>query len=104
MRIVPHKGVRESDCFSVIGSALHDLCQILEIHLMTDPGSRRNNGEVVECFGCPTQKAVPFAVSFELLFGVMHERVAATEQVDLNRMVNNEIDRNKRVYPLRVAA
>ena len=52
----------------------------------------------------PAQEGVALAVALELALGVVHEREAGRELVDLHRVVDHQLDRLQRVDPGRVAA
>ena len=69
-----------------------------------DPGPGRDDLEVAEALLSPAQERVALAVSLELELDVPREGVARAEQVDLNRVVDHELDRNQGIDLLRVPA
>ena len=76
-----------------VGACLHPLGQILEIDLMDDPRGGRHHVEVLEGSLAPAQELVAFAVALELDGGVGGERQRAVVFVDLNRVVDDQVDR-----------
>src|SRR5207244_8562557 len=70
--------------------------QILEIHLMTDSNAGRNYAKAVERLHAPLQELITRVVTAKLHFHVLTERVAAAREVDLHRMIYNQVDRHQR--------
>jgi hypothetical protein len=68
-------------------------CEELEVHLVDDSGARRDDLEVVECALSPAQERVPLAVPLELELGVAEDREPVREDIDLDRVVDDELDR-----------
>ena len=83
---------------------LDDTRQVLEVHLVADAGVGRHHREVVECGLAPAQEGVALAVALELELGVALEGEPLGEHVDLDRVIDDELDRHERVDPLGVAA
>ena len=81
-----------------------DAGQVLQVDLVDDPRRWRHDPEVVEGFLAPAQELVALAVALEFLLGVIEERRLRAEQVDLHRMVDDQVDRHERVDLLGVAA
>jgi hypothetical protein len=102
VRVGPDERVRVRLARRVAGE--HDAREVLEVHLVDDPGVRRDDGEVGERALAPAQERVALAVALELALGVQAERVARAERVDLDRVVDDELGRHERVDLLRVAA
>ena len=71
---------------------------------MHNAGHRRHNAEVAEGFLSPFQKFIAFAVALEFHFGIAVERIGCGEEIHLHRMVNDQVNRHKRIDLLRVAA
>jgi hypothetical protein len=82
----------------------HHPRQVLEVHLVDDAGVRRHHLEVVERRLPPAQEGVALAVPLELALGVDQEGRLAAVLVDLDRVVDDQLDRLQGVDPRRVAA
>jgi hypothetical protein len=100
VRIGAHERVRERDAVPLLDHA----CEELEVHLVDDPGVRRDDLEVVECPLPPAQEGIALSVSFELELGVPKDRESCRVLVHLDGVVDDELDRKLRVDPVRVAA
>ena len=85
-------------------AALDDAREVLEVHLVADPGAGRHDLEVAERRLAPAQERVALAVALDLELDVPREREPRGEQVDLHRVVDHELGRDQRVDPRRVAA
>ncbi len=70
---------------------------------MADPGVGRHDGEVVERVLAPTQEGVALDVALKLALGVAGEGVTAAEDVDLNRVVDDQLGGHERIDLLRIA-
>ena len=79
------------------------LGQILQIHLMDDPGGGWDHPEVGEGGLTPLEELVTLLVALELLARVDRQGVRTGEGVDLDRMVDYQVDRDQWVHPLRRA-
>ncbi len=89
----------------VVGRAmLHDRRQILEVDLVDDPGGRWDDAEVGEGLLPPAEKTIALLVALELEIGVATQRLARGEEVDLQRVIDDQVDREARVDPARIAA
>ena len=104
MRVGAHERVGEHQRRSVERLGHHAARQVLEIHLVHDPGGGRHHAEVAERFLPPAQELVALAIALELDLGVALERDHVAEHVDLDRVVDHEIDRHQRIDPLGIAA
>ena len=60
---------------------------------MADPGRRRHDAEVVERLLAPAQERVALAVALVLALGVDVEGARVAEGVDLDRVVDDQVDR-----------
>ena len=101
--------VCESVPTSVSGKAtpfrvVHDAGQELEVHLVDDPRARGDDPEVGERALPPAEERVALAVALELELGVARDGEPRRVLVDLHRVVDDELGRQQRVDPLRVAA
>ena len=81
-----------------------DLAEVLEVHLVADPGTRRHDAHPVERLLGPAQQRVPLAVAPVLPLDVGLVRGRRPEQVHLDRVVDHEVDVDERIHPRRVAA
>src|SRR5690606_29658737 len=81
-----------------------DLGQILEVDLVAYAGARRNHSEVGEGALPPLQELVTLQVPLVLQLNVTGEGVRGTKLVHDHRVVDDEIDRDKRVDLARIAA
>ena len=71
---------------------------------MADAGRRRDDAEVVEGLLAPAQEGVALAVALVVAVGVDVEGARGAERVDLDRVVDDEVDRDERVDLRRVRA
>jgi LPXTG-motif cell wall-anchored protein len=98
-------GIRELRCGPVRARHRHhDAGKELEVHLVHDAGVRRHRLEVAEALLTPLEEAIALLVALELELAVLLERVLAAEDVDLHRVVDDELHRLERVDLLRIAA
>src|SRR5688572_21833667 len=70
---------------------------------MHDARHRRHNTEVAEGPLPPFQKFIPFAIAMEFHFRVACESVCGREEINLDRMVNDQIHGHQRIDLLWVA-
>src|SRR6476620_1740516 len=73
------------------------LREVLEIHLVADADARRNHTETIKRLRAPFEKLVTRTIAFELHLHVLLKRVARAGEVDLRRVVDDEIDRDERL-------
>ena len=78
--------------------------QIFKIHLMNDSASRRHDLKVLKGLLPPFQKLKSFVVSFKLNFLVFQKGIFNPTYIRLHTMVNDQINRNKRIDFLRIFA
>ena len=71
--------------------------EILEIDLVDDADAGRHDFERVEGLHAPFQKLVTLAVAREFEFEILGKRVAAAGEIDLDRVVNDQIDGHQRL-------
>src|ERR687891_1712241 len=64
---------------------------------MDDAHARRNNPEAVERLLCPPQQRIAFMVALVLSFHVDRERTIARKSIDLDRVVDDQVDRHERI-------
>jgi hypothetical protein len=104
VRVGAHEriGVGASRAVGFVGE--DDARQILEIHLMDDAGTGRDDAEISERLLSPPQELVPLAIPIELLLGVDQERRVGAVFIDLDRVIDHQIDRLKRIDAFRGAA
>ena len=93
VRVRADERVRERDAVALVDDAREEL----EVHLVDDPGARRDDLEVVEGALAPAQERVALAVALELELGVPEDRASRRELVDLHRVVDHELDGEERV-------
>ena len=96
-----HQRVREG--LSVLGGEDHS-GQVLEVHLVADPGVGRHHGEVVEGPGSPAQQPITLGVSLVLDRRVGGEGLCRPRHLGDHRVVDDELDGDLRVHERRVAA
>ena len=98
---VHHRGVRVGPDQRVgerlAVARLHHARQVLQVHLVADPGVGRNHLEVVERRLAPAQERVALLVALELELGVALEREPLGEHVHLDRVVDHELHRHQRI-------
>ena len=75
----------------------------LEVHLVDDAGPGRHDAQVTERRLGPAQELVALAVALVLALDVEGERPRRPEPVDLDGVIDDEIGRDERIDPGRVA-
>src|SRR5215470_11177790 len=70
---------------------------------MHDADSRRNELESLECLLSPFEKLIALAVALELHLQIQLQRARRAEEIHLHRVINDEVNRNKRLNNLRIA-
>src|SRR4029450_8843209 len=71
---------------------------------MHDADSRRNELDSLESLLTPLKKLVTLAIALELHVQIEFERARRTKEIDLHRVIDNQIDRHERLDDLRVAS
>ena len=71
---------------------------------MHDAGHRGDHAEITKCLLSPFQEFIAFAVALEFDFGISLKRISSREEINLDGMIDDEINRHKRIDLLRVAA
>ncbi len=104
VRVGADQRVGERDQLAADLARLDDRGQVLQVHLVHDPGAGRDGAEVGEGLLGPAQERVALAVALVLALDVGGERAAVAEAVDLHRVVDHEVGRHQRVDQVRVAA
>ena len=89
---------------AVRGLLEDDSREIFEVDLVDDAGVGRHDAEVVERVLPPAQERVALLVPRELEGGIEVGRVPLGVMIDLNRMVDDELDRLQRIDLARVPA
>ena len=88
----------------VIIAKEHAAGEVFEVHLMHDADRRRHHAEVAEGLLAPAEKGIPLGIAAKLDVDVLLERVVRAEEVDLHRVVDDEVDRHERIDLPRIAA
>src|SRR5205085_7885366 len=70
VRIGSNEGVGICDCLTILLACEHHLSEVLEIDLVDDSGSRRNDAEILERFLSPPEKRVALLIALEFFSGV----------------------------------
>jgi hypothetical protein len=97
-------GVGEGDDLAVFFLRPHGLGEVFEVHLVADACARRNDAEIVERGLAPFQELVALHVALVFARHVLAERFLLAEEVDHDRVVDDEIDGDERVDRLGVGA
>src|SRR6476660_6896989 len=71
---------------------------------MHDADSRWNELQSLESLLPPLEKLVTLAITFELHVQIEFQRARRTKEIDLHRVIDNQIDRHERLDDLRVAS
>src|SRR6478672_13861338 len=71
---------------------------------MDDADSRRNKLESFKSLLTPLEKLVTLAIALERHVQIEFERARRTKEIDLHRVIDNQIDRHERLDDLRVAS
>ena len=95
VRIGPDESVRIKD--SVFGK--DPFGEVLEVHLVHDPDARRYHGESLEGLLTPFEEFITLAVANELDRHVAVEGGLRTGEIDLDRVVHDEVDRHEWLDP-----
>ena len=99
VRVGADERVGERDAAALV----HDPREELEVHLVDDPGARRDDLEVVEGALTPAQEGVALAVPLELELGVAEDGAPRRELVHLHGVVDHELDGEERIDLPRIA-
>ena len=103
---VDHRGVgvgphqRVGECHTVAHA--HDLPEMLQVHLVADPGTGGNDAEPVERLLSPSEERVPLTVAPVLPFDVGLVRVRRPEEIDLDRVIDDQVHGHERVHRSRI--
>jgi len=104
VRVGAHQAIREGDDFAADLLGEHGFRQVFQVHLVHDACSRRHGPEVREYLLAPADEFIALAVALELELCVDAQRVRRAKSIYLHRVVNYEINRDRRVDARRIAA
>src|SRR6476619_1824367 len=103
---VHHRGmrIRSNECIWIgalricgtVRSGPYRLCKKLEVNLMANAGSRRDDTKVIERHLSPFQESVTFTIPLVLQCNISGKCLRSAKCVDDDRMVAHQIDRNQR--------
>ena len=103
---VNHRGMRirsnERVGIRQVIARKHDRGEVFQIHLVDDPRARGDDAEALKSALAPAQELVALRVSLELDLRVQIQRVARTEVIDLNRVIDHQIGGTERIDARRV--
>src|SRR6266498_6018086 len=71
---------------------------------MYDPRHRRHDAEIAKCLLSPFQKFIAFAVALKFNFGVALEGILRGKEINLHRMVDDQIYWHERIDLSRITA
>ena len=71
---------------------------------MHNAGHRRHNAEIAESFLSPFEEFIAFTIALEFHFGIAVECIGRGEEIHLHGVVDDQVNRHKRIDLLRVAA
>ena len=101
----PDQRVGEGDQIAgLVGSGADHVCQELQVYLVDDAGSRRDDAEVAERLLRPAEEGVALAVALVLTLHIDQEGRLGPVLVHLHRVVDHQVGGNERVDAGRVAA
>ena len=100
VRVGPDQGVGKDPSVA----RQDDSPQMLEVDLMADPHARRHDSKALERLLSPVEQRVAFAVATVFPLQIGGISVGAAKSIDLHRMIDDQIDRNEGIDPLRIAA
>ncbi len=78
--------------------------QVFQVDLVDDAGGGWHNAEIVKGVLGPVEEFVALAVALELELGVDPQGLIGAEQVHLDRMVDDQVDRDLGIDPAWIAA
>ncbi len=82
----------------------HDLTEMLQVHLVADAGAGRDDAEPVERLLGPSEQRVALTVAPVLPFDVRLVGVLGAEEVHLDRVIDDQVDRHERIDGGRIPA
>ena len=105
---VDHRGVTVgADAGIGVGDAVafhHHPRQVLDVDLVHDSGSRRDDLEIVECALAPAQELIPLTIALVFEVDVALEGAGVAEEVKDHRVVDDQLGGGQRIDLLRIAA
>ena len=78
-------------------------CEIFQVDLMNDARSRWHDSEIAECALPPLQEFIALHIALKFLLVIDCQRNATAIRIDLHRMINHKIARNKRIDALGIS-
>jgi len=103
-------GVRADQGVGIIKLAVADglrenaFGQVFQIHLVHDADARGHHAESLECLLAPLEELVAFAVAAEFHLEIQLERFRTAEEIDLHRVIDDEINGHERLDHGRILA
>ena len=82
----------------------HQLCQVLQIHLMTNTTARGNQTHIGKGLLSPFQKAIPLAVAFKFSLLIDFLCLVRGKSIHTDRMIHHHIQRNDRIDATRLSS
>ena len=96
--------IRIRDFIRAILLHAHDARQMLEVDLMADAAAWRHHAHASERAAGPAQESEAFRIALEFERHVARERIAAPRIIGDDRMIDDEIERDRGRDALRIAA
>jgi hypothetical protein len=81
-----------------------DLAEVLQVHLVADTGAGRDDAESLEGLLGPSEQRVALTVAPVLPLDVGLVRLRGAEEVHLDRVIDDEVDRHERIDRRRIPA
>ena len=90
-------GIGADECVGVVevAGAEHAFREILKVHLVHDADAGRHYAESFECLLAPFEELVALAVALEFHVEVELECIGGAVEINLHRVIDNEIDRHE---------
>ena len=104
VRIGAHAAVREGEWCPVNLFDAHNGGEVLQVDLVHDAGSGRNDAELIEGTLRPAQQLVALSVALVLLGNVLLECLARCPAINLHRVVDHQVGGNLRIDAMRINA
>ena len=104
VRIRTDKSIRASNRAVLIFSQCDNASEVFQVDLVNDTDVGRDDAEVIERLLAPTQELVAFLVTLEFDLDIANQGPVAAEEVDLDRVVDDQVDRDQRIDLVDIAA
>ena len=78
-------------------------CEIFQVDLMNDARSRWYDSEIAECALPPLQEFIALHIALKFLLVINCQRNSTAIRIDLHRMIDHQIARNKRIDALGIS-